>query len=164
MLDLFWDSLITDLGEIWLYVDGSRRVHRVSFRKGEDFPKDVHWQPARGHCDFLKRQLQEYFTGKRRQFDVECVFAGTPFQELVWRSLLSIPYGESISYSQLAKKISHPESSRAVGNALGVNPLAIIVPCHRVILKDGALGGYSGGLERKKYLLELEGGLNKKGF
>ncbi|HLN48259.1 MAG TPA: methylated-DNA--[protein]-cysteine S-methyltransferase [Steroidobacteraceae bacterium] len=103
------------------------------------------------------RQLREYFEGKRHEFDLPMRLAGTVFQQRVWRSLTEIPYGETWSYGQLAKRIGNPNASRAVGLANGRNPISILVPCHRVIGADGSLTGYGGGLERKRWLLAHEG-------
>jgi methylated-DNA-[protein]-cysteine S-methyltransferase len=103
------------------------------------------------------RQLSEYFAGSRREFDVPLRMQGTPFQQRVWRELTKIPHGETWSYGQLAKRIGNPSASRAVGLANGRNPIAVIVPCHRVIGADGTLTGYGGGLERKRWLLAHEG-------
>jgi len=102
-------------------------------------------------------QLDEYFRGKRDSFSIPIVLNGTEFQQKVWKQLQSIPYGETISYQQLAKHVGDSKKARAVGNANGKNPIPIIVPCHRVIAKDGSLGGFGGGLPIKRYLLELEG-------
>ena len=102
------------------------------------------------------RQLQEYFLGERKEFTIPLSFSGTPFQESVWHGLLSIPYGKTLSYQELAELIKHPRAARAVGNANHKNPISIFVPCHRVIRTGGALGGYGGGLDRKAYLLNLE--------
>jgi methylated-DNA-[protein]-cysteine S-methyltransferase len=101
-------------------------------------------------------QLREYFAGERREFDVELAAKGTPFQQRVWDSLMAIPYGELRSYGDVAKAIGRPAASRAVGAANGRNPIAIIVPCHRVIGASGNLTGYGGGLPTKKWLLEHE--------
>jgi methylated-DNA-[protein]-cysteine S-methyltransferase len=102
-------------------------------------------------------QLNEYFAGTRRTFDLPMRLDGTPFQQRVWRELTEIPYGETWSYGQLAKRIGNPNASRAVGLANGQNPISILVPCHRVIGADGSLTGYGGGLERKSWLLAHEG-------
>jgi methylated-DNA-[protein]-cysteine S-methyltransferase len=104
------------------------------------------------------RQLREYFAGKRREFDLPLRLQGTPFQQRVWRELTEIPFGETWSYGELAKRISKPSASRAVGLANGRNPISIMVPCHRVIGADGSLTGYGGGLPRKRWLLAHEGG------
>jgi methylated-DNA-[protein]-cysteine S-methyltransferase len=103
------------------------------------------------------RQLKEYFAGKRREFELPLRMEGTEFQQRVWRELTKIPFGETRSYGQLAKRLNNPNGSRAVGLANGRNPIAIIVPCHRVIGADGSLTGFGGGLDRKEWLLTHEG-------
>lgn len=103
------------------------------------------------------RQLDEYFVGDRTAFDLPLELGGTPFQRKVWQALEAIPYGETVSYGEVARRIGSPRAVRGVGGANGRNPVAIVVPCHRVIAADGSLGGYGGGLERKRRLLELEG-------
>jgi methylated-DNA-[protein]-cysteine S-methyltransferase len=103
------------------------------------------------------KQLNEYFAGKRREFDLPLRMAGTEFQRRVWRELAEIPFGETRSYGQLAKRLDNPNGSRAVGLANGRNPIAIIVPCHRVIGADGSLTGFGGGIDRKEWLLTHEG-------
>lgn len=103
-----------------------------------------------------ERQLGEYFEGKRRSFSVALDMRGTPFQKNVWEALLAIPFGETRSYRDIAKKLGNPEATRAVGAANGRNPISIIVPCHRVIGLNGKLRGFAGGLETKARLLELE--------
>lgn len=102
------------------------------------------------------RQLQEYFTGNRQDFDLDLNPQGTDFQKAVWEALLTIPFGKTISYLELSKKLGNVKAIRAVANANGKNPLWIVVPCHRVIGSDGSLTGYAGGLHRKKWLLEHE--------
>ncbi len=104
-------------------------------------------------------QLQEYFAGKRTTFDLPLAAAGTTFQQQVWQALLNIPYGKTCSYGDIARAIGNPKGVRAVGLANGKNPLAIVVPCHRVIGANGKLTGYAGGLNRKQQLLALEGAL-----
>lgn len=101
-------------------------------------------------------QLTEYFAGQRRVFDLPLSCHGTPFQRSVWSALLEIPYGETVTYGELAQQLGKPAASRAVGLANGKNPISIIVPCHRVIGSTGSLTGYGGGLERKRYLLDFE--------
>lgn len=101
-------------------------------------------------------QLNAYFTGELTEFDLPLRMRGTDFQQRVWAGLRKIPYGETISYADLAREVGSPNAFRAVGSANGRNPLGIIVPCHRVIAADGSLGGYGGGLERKSWLLEHE--------
>jgi len=104
-----------------------------------------------------RTQLGEYFAGTRRSFDLPLDLAGTPFQQSVWQALCAIPYGQTISYGELARRIGKPAAVRAVGLANGRNPVSIIVPCHRVIGADGSLTGYGGGLPNKRILLALEG-------
>jgi O-6-methylguanine DNA methyltransferase len=108
--------------------------------------------------DQTRRELAEYFAGTRRRFEVPLSFPGTPFQERVWAVLCSIGYGERISYLEESRRLGDERAIRAVAQANGQNPIAIIVPCHRVINSDGKLGGYGGGLLRKQYLLDLERG------
>ncbi|HEX4484292.1 MAG TPA: methylated-DNA--[protein]-cysteine S-methyltransferase [Solirubrobacteraceae bacterium] len=103
------------------------------------------------------RQLSEYFDGERTAFELALQAAGTPFQREVWTRLAEIPYGETISYAELAASVERPQAFRAVGSANGANPIAIVVPCHRVITSSGNLGGYAGGLDAKRTLLALEG-------
>jgi methylated-DNA-[protein]-cysteine S-methyltransferase len=109
--------------------------------------------------DRARVQLEEYFSGNRKQFDLPLAPQGTPFQQEVWHTLATIPYGETISYAQLAQRIGKPTAMRAVGAANGRNPLPIVLPCHRVIGADGSLTGFGGGLPTKQFLLELEGAL-----
>jgi methylated-DNA-[protein]-cysteine S-methyltransferase len=109
-------------------------------------------------CCEVRRQLAEYFAGTRREFDLRLAPEGTEFQRRVWEELCRIPYGATISYRALAERIGQPNAMRAVGLANGRNPIAIVIPCHRVIGADGSLTGYGGGLDRKRYLLGLEQG------
>jgi len=109
-----------------------------------------------------KKQLEEYFTGKRKKFDVKIKPEGTIFQKKVWSELKKIAYGTTTSYGAIAKKLRNPDSVRAVGLANGKNPIAVILPCHRVIAEDGKLTGYAGGLWRKQWLLEHEGNISGK--
>lgn len=103
-----------------------------------------------------ERELREYFAGERRSFSVPLDASGTAFQKKAWEALLTIPYGETRSYGQLAAQVGNPKASRAVGAANGRNPISIIVPCHRAIASDGALTGFAGGLDAKRHLLALE--------
>jgi methylated-DNA-[protein]-cysteine S-methyltransferase len=118
---------------------------------------DEHWRSATDELDEVCRQLDEYFAGRRQRFELPLAPQGTVFQQAVWQALQSIPYGQTSSYSALAAKIARPKAVRAVGAANGANPIAIIIPCHRVIGRDGSLTGYAGGLPRKALLLRLEG-------
>jgi AraC family transcriptional regulator of adaptative response/methylated-DNA-[protein]-cysteine methyltransferase len=109
----------------------------------------------------LKNELEAYFAGELRQFSIPLVYPGSPFQVRVWNELLCIPYGETCSYEALARRIGLTSGQRAVGHANGTNRIAILIPCHRVVNKDGKLGGYGGGLWRKQYLLDLEKGARR---
>lgn len=104
----------------------------------------------------LEKELHEYFEGKRRTFTLPLSPKGTPFQQSVWETLCTIPYGETVSYAEEAKLLGNPKAVRAVANANGHNPIIILIPCHRVIATGGGIGGYSGGIERKEFLLKLE--------
>ena len=125
-----------------------RRLKRVLRAEFEEGTSDV--------IEETVRQLDEFFAGKRREFDIPLLFVGTDFQKKVWNELLNIPYGQTISYGEMARRIGMPKSVRAVANANGANAISILAPCHRVIGSDGALTGYGGGLAAKKMLLELE--------
>jgi methylated-DNA-[protein]-cysteine S-methyltransferase len=120
---------------------------------------DAAWKPdVKGVLNDVRKELDQYFAGRLRQFTTRLAFNGTPFQNAVWKELTRIPYGETISYLDLAKRIENPKAVRAVGMANGANPIAIIVPCHRVIGSNGSLTGFGGGLPTKRALLELEKG------
>jgi O-6-methylguanine DNA methyltransferase len=110
------------------------------------------------------KELKEYFAGKRTIFSFAPSSAGTEFRQRVWAEIARIPFGETISYSELAKRAGNPKAFRAAGAATGMNPLGIVIPCHRVLAKGGGIGGYAGGLARKKMLLQLEGVLDKELF
>jgi AraC family transcriptional regulator of adaptative response/methylated-DNA-[protein]-cysteine methyltransferase len=113
---------------------------------------------AHSLTDRLGDELRQYFAGNLRRFTVPIDFPGTPFQVRVWEALLGIPYGETRSYGQLARQLGMEGAQRALGHANGQNPIAIVIPCHRVVAHDGGLGGYGGGLWRKRFLLDLESG------
>ena len=116
----------------------------------------VEWQEDKESFTETLEQLRQYFAGNRRQFDLPISPQGTPFQERVWQELCKIPYGETASYGMIAQRIGKPKACRAVGMANSKNPIPIIIPCHRIIGKDGSLTGFGGGLPVKKQLLELE--------
>lgn len=128
---------------------------RVLKQLCEEFNTDIIEQNTET-IQSLIMQLDEYFYQDRKKFQIPTVFCGTKFQKLVWNELSKISYGETISYGKLAERIGRSESVRAVANAVGANPLSIIVPCHRVIGSNGRLTGYAGGLDAKSYLLSLE--------
>jgi methylated-DNA-[protein]-cysteine S-methyltransferase len=129
-----------------LHMDPSRHPPR----------RDGSWVSSEEPFQEVRRQLDEYFAGRRTHFDLELAPRGTPFQRRVWSALQEIPYGETRSYLDIARRLGSPKAVRAVGGANGRNPIAVVIPCHRVIAADGTLGGYGGGLERKRILLDLE--------
>jgi len=118
---------------------------------------DVEWKESESRTRAVRRQLEEYFAGRRREFDLELDLRGTEFRQRCWEQLLRIPYGETRSYGEIARAVGNPNGSRAVGQANHYNPIAIIVPCHRVLAGGCKLGGYGGGLPVKAFLLKLEG-------
>jgi methylated-DNA-[protein]-cysteine S-methyltransferase len=122
-------------------------------------PAQAEWTVDDDLFTETRRQLQEYFDGARHDFDLPLRAGGTPFQQATWAALREIPYGETISYRELAETIGRPTASRAVGGANGRNPISLIIPCHRVIAADGTLGGYGWGLPRKSWLLDFEHGV-----
>jgi methylated-DNA-[protein]-cysteine S-methyltransferase len=119
-------------------------------------PSRADWSPDPGAFGAAVDQLDAYFAGELTDFDVELDLQGTEFQRRVWKALLTIPFGETRSYGEIAEQIGAPGAARAVGLANGHNPIAIVVPCHRVIGANGSLTGFGGGLDRKRTLLELE--------
>ncbi|MDI3273296.1 methylated-DNA--[protein]-cysteine S-methyltransferase [Pseudomonas sp. MDT1-16] len=152
-------TLASPVGELKLVANGSRLA---AILWENDKPGRVRLGPMTEAPDnpILVRttqQLQEYFAGTRNRFDLELDFSGTEFQKQVWEALLSIPFGETRSYSEIARQIGNPSAVRAVGAANGKNPLSIVAPCHRVIGASGKLTGFAGGLEAKERLLTLEG-------
>lgn len=135
----------------------------IYFEEHKHFKGKDGWQQASTqsaawkHLQATAQQLDEYFSGQRTEFDVALDMSGTAFQRSVWQELSAIPFGASVSYAQHAQKLGNPKALRAVGSAIGKNPVSIIVPCHRVIGSSGAVTGYAGGVERKRFLLALEG-------
>jgi methylated-DNA-[protein]-cysteine S-methyltransferase len=156
---MLYTSLDSPLGELLLVGDG-RALHGLHMQEGRTaITVDPGWEAAEEPFAEARTQLAEYFAGRRTVFDLPLAMAGSPFQRRAWRALQDIPYGETISYGDQARRIGRPADPRAVGQANGRNPIAVIVPCHRVIGADGSLTGYGGGVERKRLLLELEAGV-----
>jgi methylated-DNA-[protein]-cysteine S-methyltransferase len=134
-------------------------LRMLLFGEGRDVAApDPAWRADAAPLEEAVRQLRAYFEGELREFDLPLAPQGTEFQKRVWRELRNIPYGTTISYGELARRVGNPNGSRAVGLANGANPISIIIPCHRVIGSNGKLTGYGGGLERKQLLLALEAG------
>jgi methylated-DNA-[protein]-cysteine S-methyltransferase len=156
MTRVYYDYFDSPVGRLLLALDGEglRHVHFVRGR--ETLVPDKDWERGPGALHEARAQLQAYFAGKLTAFELPLAPRGTEFQQQVWLELLRIPYGATASYGQIAQRVGDPTASRAVGAANGQNPLAIVVPCHRVIGADGSLTGYGGGLPNKRFLLELE--------
>ncbi len=154
-----YTTIDSPIGELLLVGDGEA-LSRLSMQGGRH-PLAISpgWIRREETFRDVTEQLAEYFDGARRAFDLSLELAGNPFELRVWRALCEIPYGETISYGQLAARIGEPAAARAVGLANSRNPIALIVPCHRVIGADGTLTGYGGGLQRKRFLLDLETGV-----
>ena len=142
----------TRIGMLTLTCDGEA-LQSIEFGKIQR--EGVLWEEV-GLLEAAKRELLEYLEGRRREFDLPLKPEGTEFQKRVWKALLTIPYGETRSYGQIAAQIGNPKACRAVGMANHKNPLPIVIPCHRVIGSGGSLVGYGGGLDRKVWLLKLE--------
>jgi methylated-DNA-[protein]-cysteine S-methyltransferase len=154
----FYTEMESPVGRLRLVGDEDG-LRQVWFLEGRH-PKATleGWKEERSHFAEAIRQLEAYFRGELKEFDLPVRMEGTEFQLSVWKELRKIPYGETRTYGELAKTIGNPKAMRAVGLANGQNPIPIIVPCHRVIGSDGSLTGFGGGIENKKKLLELERG------
>ena len=149
--------LDTPIGTLLIAGDANAVLQITFPSRGKAAKAEAGWvESQRGPVGEAIRQLREYFAGKRTGFDLPLAPRGTEFQRSVWRQLQEIPYGETISYGELARRVGNPKASRAVGSANGANPLPIVIPCHRVIAGDGTLGGFGGGLPTKQTLLALE--------
>jgi methylated-DNA-[protein]-cysteine S-methyltransferase len=158
-MSLIYTIIDSPLGTLLLAGDG-HSLHRLDMREGRrPVGIDPTWRRDDNAFTEISAQLNEYFDGARREFDTPLALAGNPFELRVWGALREIPYGQTASYGQIAATIGEPTAARAVGLANGRNPIAVIVPCHRVIGADGSLTGYGGGLERKRLLLDLEAGV-----
>jgi O-6-methylguanine DNA methyltransferase len=148
-----YDLMCSPIGDLTVYVDDDGAVRAIDFG---NTARTACVQRNAAACANACRQLEEYFAGGRRAFDLPLAPRGTEFQRSVWRALLEIPYGTTASYGEIARKLGPDTSPRAVGTANGANPIPIIIPCHRVIGADGSLTGYGGGLDIKARLLALE--------
>ena len=156
---MLYTSFESPIGELLAVGDG-QALHGLYMQEGRTaLAVRADWEPGHDAFGTVRAQLADYFDGRRTAFDLPLAMQGSPFQLRVWNALMDIPYGETISYGELARRIGHAADPRAVGQANGRNPIAVIVPCHRVIGADGSLTGYGGGLERKRLLLELEAGV-----
>lgn len=157
-MPLYHQTIPSPIGTLHAVAD-DHALHVLTFATTWDVERsklgELH-ERSTALLEHTAQQLTEYFAGQRQHFDLPLHFKGTPFQQQVWQALLSIPYGETISYGEQATRLGNPQAVRAIGRTNGLNPIAIIAPCHRVIGKSGQLTGYAGGLEAKRYLLELE--------
>lgn len=143
------------IGKLLLVAD-DKALLSIAFA-GHAPKADSQDRPSHPILQSARRQLDEYFAGRRTRFELPLAPAGTPFQKSVWKALRGIPYGKTCSYGDIARKIGNPKAVRAVGLANGANPIPLVIPCHRVIGSNGTLTGYGGGLDRKRKLLALEG-------
>jgi methylated-DNA-[protein]-cysteine S-methyltransferase len=151
--------LVTPLGDLGAAFDAEGRLIRLTrFHGAPPVPPEG---PVPRSLPFLKRQLEAYFSGNLRDFNIPMEVEGTDFQRRVWKELQQIPYGQAISYLELSRRLGDEKCIRAAARANGANPIAILIPCHRVIGSDGSLVGYGGGLDMKEFLLRLEGVLPK---
>ncbi len=159
MVNHLYTTLESPIGELLLVGDG-HALHRLQMQDGRvRLAVDSGWRRSEEALAEPCRQLRQYFDGERREFDLPLALHGNDFELRVWDALCEIPYGQTVSYQRVAEAIGKPGAARAVGVANARNPIAVIVPCHRVIGANGSLTGYGGGLERKRLLLELEAGL-----
>jgi len=156
----YYDFYDSPQGQMLLVADGAG-LCGVYFRGQKYYPqvasplrRDARHPPLRQ----AKRELSEYFAGKRKRFEVALAAEGTPFQHAVWKAIAGVGFGQTITYTELARRAGYPGSARAAGAATGRNPIGVIVPCHRIIGADGSLTGYAGGLAIKRALLALEAG------
>ncbi|MFI3245511.1 MAG: methylated-DNA--[protein]-cysteine S-methyltransferase [Ferrimonas sp.] len=155
-MNYYYSELASPLGPI-LLVASKQGVHHIHLQAGTQ-PQPIlpTWQRDDQQLALVRQQLTEYFAGERRLFCLPLAPSGTDFQQQVWRALQQIPYGTTASYGEIARAIGRPKAVRALGAANGKNPLAIVIPCHRVIGANGSLTGYAGGLSLKQQLLQLE--------
>ena len=155
---LRYSTFQSPIGLITIAADPThlRELHVEGDRYFPTVPKDWVYEPQHVVLQQTCKELTEYFNGRRSSFSVPITYTGTEFQVAVWKQVQNIPFVKQLSYGQLAAHIGRPDAIRAVGTAVGRNPICIIVPCHRVLAGDGSLGGYVAGLERKRYLLERE--------
>lgn len=153
---MWFDEFKTPIGMLRIAVD-AKGLRYVLFESNKHEPShSMEWKKDRKVTNEARQQLLQYFSGERKEFELEISLAGTEFQRRTWQMLASIPYGQTWSYAELAKRVESPKAVRAVGGANSRNPLPIVLPCHRVIGSDGSLTGFGGGLPVKKWLLEHE--------
>lgn len=154
---MYFDTFATLAGTM-IAVQSERGLHYVEFQEGPyPLPVAGNWRRDRGFCQTAREQLLAYFDGSLTAFDLPLAPLGTDFQQRVWNALAEVPYGQTITYGDMARQLQQPSAARAVGMANGRNPLSIVLPCHRVVGTNRKLTGYRGGLPIKTLLLKLEG-------
>ncbi|HVT11301.1 MAG TPA: methylated-DNA--[protein]-cysteine S-methyltransferase [Fimbriimonadaceae bacterium] len=152
----YYDTFDSPIGTLLATSDGES-LTGIYMENHKGGPKiGPGWRREPDRFADIRRQLADYFAGRRQVFDLPLALIGTPFQKQVWDELLAIPFGETTTYGTIARKLGEPNASRAVGAAVGKNPISIVVPCHRVLGSSGAITGFAGGLDRKRRLLDLE--------
>lgn len=169
MEKIFYADIESPMGTLWA-ANSNKGLIRLNLPCNEDkFLKELsgqisvepEYRPSK--LDNLSLWLEDYFKGKNNKYEGKFDLRGTDFQKKVWKAIYKIPYGKLTSYGLLARAIRKPKASRAVGNAVGQNPITIIIPCHRVVWNNGGIGGFGGGLDRKRFLLNVEGILPSNG-
>jgi methylated-DNA-[protein]-cysteine S-methyltransferase len=155
-----YDYYDSPCGRMLLVADGEALcgAYFVGQKHFKEIASNWRREPRAAALLQARRELDEYFAGQRTKFDVALAAEGTPFQREVWRAIAGVPFGETISYAELARRAGRPGSARAAGAATGRNPIGVIVPCHRIVGADGSLTGYAGGVDKKRALLALEAG------
>jgi methylated-DNA-[protein]-cysteine S-methyltransferase len=154
---IYYTWMTSPTGKLLLAADEAGGLRHIIFENGREVAKPLpHWRESAAPLHETMRQLRAWFTGELRDFNLVLAPQGPAFHQQVWRELCNIPYGETISYGEIAQRIGSPQAFRAVGRANGANPIPIVIPCHRVIGSNGKLTGYGGGLPRKEFLLALE--------
>ena len=146
----------TEIGEIYI-IGSNDLIFMINNKKNPRYPMQLNSKTQLTILRKAQKQIREYLSGKRRKIELPFKLEGTAFQQTVWKEVHKIPFGQKLTYKELAQKIENPKALRAVGSAVGKNPLCLLIPCHRIIGSKGKLGGFSMGLEIKKYLLNLEG-------
>lgn len=150
-------TYVTDEEKLYYIEYEAAQKEKALYKKWTSkYFSNITWKQGSPIRNEITKQMNEYFNGERIDFSIPIELYGTDFQRSVWKALLSIPYGETVSYKQIAAQINSPKAIRAVGGAVNRNPLPIFVPCHRVVGHDGSLVGYNGGLDKKEFLLKLE--------
>lgn len=169
MEKIFYADIQSPMGTLWA-ANSQKGLIRLNLpcsedkfleELGEHISSGPEYRPSK--LDGLSLWLEDYFAGKNKKYKGEFDLRGTDFQKRVWKAIYKVPYGKLTSYGLLAKAIRKPKAARAVGNAVGQNPISIIIPCHRVVWNYGGIGGFGGGLDRKRFLLKIEGILPSSG-